>query len=76
MQPANQEVQLAMHGKQSTSRRNHITIEIRDIATMTNTFVSCDLREEVILGVPWLSEKNAIVEPAAPSTFQPSQLHR
>lgn len=43
----------------------NITVNIRDIETRTVAFVVTELREDVILGLAWLTEQNTIVETAA-----------
>ncbi|KAJ8879491.1 hypothetical protein PR048_020099 [Dryococelus australis] len=56
MKPAQQEAQLATCPQTVLiAGEITVTIETRDIKTMTNAFVLCDLSEEVILGVPCLS---------------------
>ncbi|KAJ8886709.1 hypothetical protein PR048_012921 [Dryococelus australis] len=42
-----------------------ITVRIKDLVTTTMALVCTNLREDAILGIPWLTEENKVVEPAA-----------
>lgn len=43
----------------------NIIVKIRDVTTVTNAIVMQELREDVILGSPWLIEQNAVIEMAS-----------
>ncbi|KAJ8897762.1 hypothetical protein PR048_003112 [Dryococelus australis] len=53
----------------------NITVCIWDVETNTTAFVSDDTWEEAILGVPWLTEQNIVVEPDSQHTDGQQQPH-